>query len=147
MPRFSFLAISLMPVILAMACSTPRTRIKENEKQFNYYPAQVQAQIQSGRIDRGFTPEMVYMAMGSPAEKIKRSGDKGKEIEVWMYPGPMVELPGQQGSSGFSGAYGYPSFGPGPSHPVQSQTGYRKHYKVEFESGKVVRWDSELQAQ
>lgn len=129
---------------LVSGCSTVQSRIKENEHLYKTYSVQEQSQIQNGRIDRGFTPEMVYIAKGNPSERATFKRD-GKEILVWKYkratPPPMSSPTG----GNLSTPYGYPGFGPNPSQPAPMF--YESAYdNIEFENGKVVRWDSGIQS-
>jgi hypothetical protein len=128
--------------LFVSGCSNISSRIKENERQFNNYPPEVQSQIQSGHIDHGFTEEMVYMAKGKPNEK-STIEKNGKTLTLWKYASPMPATPMASGNSNVNTPYGYPSFGPGPSQPA-SIFYDRKYFKVEFENGKVVNWDQEL---
>ena len=138
MKRLALFLFCLLP-----ACGGIGSRIKENERQFNTYPPEVQAQIQNGRVDKGFTEEMVYMSKGQPSEKqeLERGGRK---LTVWKYARRVPPAPPGGGGTSLSTPYGYPAFGPGPSQPtpVFYEHGY---FKVEFEDGKVVGWDQEMQ--
>ena len=136
-----------------VGCTNVATRIKENERQFGTYAPEAQAQIQNGRIDRGFTEEMVYMAMGKPDNKdtitisarAKGAHDRdGKKITLWKYLRRDVNAAPRESSTGLSSPYSYPTFGPGPGQPAPVIYD-RRYYKVEFLDGKVIRWDSELQ--
>lgn len=126
-----------------MGCGGINSRIHENQYQFNTYPPQVQAQIQSGRIDKGFTEEMVYMARGKPSDKstVTRGG---KDVVLWKYEVPAAVQPPNAAPGSLSTPYGYPTFGPNPaqSTPILYE---RSYANVEFENGKVVDWDSRLQ--
>lgn len=124
-----------------VSCSSVKSRITEHEREFATYPPEVQAQIQNGRVDKGFTEDMVYLAKGAPSEKSSATRE-GKTITVWKYTRPGA--PVQQGSTSnnLSTPYGYPSFGPGPSAPAPVYYD-RVFSRVEFENGKVVRWDDD----
>ncbi|MBI3555363.1 MAG: hypothetical protein HY074_03745 [Deltaproteobacteria bacterium] len=135
--------ITTLITILLLGCATTRSRIKEHEREFNTFPAETQAQIQSGRIDKGFTEEMVYMARGEPSDKSMSTRD-GKPTVVWKYPRPAAPLPVGAQSGSLSTPYGYPGFGPGPAQPAPMFY-ERSYFKVEFLNGKVVGWDQDLQ--
>jgi hypothetical protein len=130
-------------LVFMSACGGVSSRIKENQHQFDGYPLEIQAQIQNGRVDRGFTEEMVYMAKGTPDDKqVLTRG--GKKVTVWRYARRVPPAPPGGGGTTLSTPYGYPAFGPGPSQPtpIFYDKGY---FKVEFENGKVIGWDQEMQ--
>jgi len=121
-----------------MSCSTVKSRIGEHEKEFALYPPEVQAQIQNGNIDEGFTEEMVYMAKGNPAEK-ETSQKDGKTITLWKYPQPGAVQPPGYPSTSFSSPYSFPTFGPGPIQPAPFPYA-RANFIVKFVDGKVESW-------
>lgn len=81
--RYS-LCSSLLLVALLSACSTPDSRIDSNRAAFDQYPAAVQEKIRAGRVDVGFTPAMVRLALGEPNRTFTRKTETG-EAEVWIY--------------------------------------------------------------
>lgn len=58
--------VAVVVLCLAMGCSTPASRIRQNQTLFNTYPSDAQRKIQQGQIDIGFTRDMVDMALGAP---------------------------------------------------------------------------------
>lgn len=60
-------------------------RIEKYREIFSSFPAEIQEKIQKGKIEEGYTKDMVYMAIGSPT---KMSTKDGKTI--WDY---WVESP------------------------------------------------------
>jgi len=68
--------VALLMLLSISACSTPETRIKEHQAQFNTYHPDVQNMIRAGQVRKGFTRNQVYMALGNP---YKRSDEK------WTY--------------------------------------------------------------
>ena len=128
-------------LLFFMSCaSTQSSRIKEREKDFLAYPPEVQQQIQSGNVDKGFTEDMVYISKGTPSEKSSQV-KSGKTITIWKYPKSetqMVEPPRGSAPTGFSGAYEYPTPG---AVPRQAPIFYGKPMEIiEFENGKVSGW-------
>jgi hypothetical protein len=121
-----------------LACSTVSSRIREHASEFSSYPAGMQDQIQSGKIEPGFTEEMVYMAKGKPSRKLTlQEGDR--HFVLWNYNRPTyVSLPGG-GAGSLASPYGYPSFGPDPVRPVGTMAS-SPYFTVKFENGKVVDW-------
>ena len=80
--------VALAAALLALAaagCSTIESRIEENRDYFDSLPAADQAQIRIGKIDLGFTPDSVRMALGEPRRKTIRRTASG-DSEVWTYP-------------------------------------------------------------
>ena len=123
----------LLLIALVSACSSPDSRIESNRAAFEKFPAEVQAKIRAGKVDIGFTAEMVRLALGEPARKLSRKTEQG-EAEVWMYADNKPQI-----SFGFGiGSYGSRS---GMGVGVSSSTGgYEADEKirVEFRSGLVA---------
>jgi hypothetical protein len=86
MTRFPLLPAALAAAVLALAagCSTIESRIEQNRDYFDALPAADQAQIRIGKIDLGFTPESVRMALGEPRRKTIRRTASG-DSEIWTY--------------------------------------------------------------
>ena len=78
LPLFAALAL------LLGACSTIDSRI--NEKSDAYYNADeaTRAKLDQGQIDIGFSPDMVYIALGQPDSKRQRVTADGV-TETWIY--------------------------------------------------------------
>jgi hypothetical protein len=71
-------------LVMLAGCSTINSRIKENAAVFDSLPADVQEKISQGIVEVGYTPDMVYIAMGNPHEKRNsRSADRNKA--TWIY--------------------------------------------------------------
>jgi len=124
----------LLFAALLSACSTPDSRIESNRAAFNQYPADVQEKIKAGRVDIGFTPEMVRMAIGEPVRQLTRKTESG-DSEIWIYADskPQVSL-----------GLGFASFGHHSVTGVGVQTstgGYEPDEKtrVVFRNGRVER--------
>ncbi|MBI3543121.1 MAG: hypothetical protein HY075_07600 [Deltaproteobacteria bacterium] len=134
--------LPLLFLVVLSGCGGISSRIKAHEREFASYPPETQAQIQSGRIDRGFTEDMVYLARGEASDKsqIERNGRK---LTVWRYAKP-TPTPVGASTSGLAGGYGYPGIATGPM-PQSSVVYERSYFKVEFEHGKVVGWDQDIQ--
>jgi len=72
-------------VLIALAgCSTINSRIRERASVFDQLSPAEQAEIRQGIIAVGFTPDMVYMALGRPDEIRERTGPDGRQT-VWRY--------------------------------------------------------------
>jgi hypothetical protein len=83
MKKYLTLLSCLMALVLA-GCSTVQSRIEEKADVFNALPPETQARIRQGLIDVGYTPDMVYIAMGKPDRMRERSNAEGVE-SVWIY--------------------------------------------------------------
>ena len=137
--RFSppFLLL-LCGLVLATGCaSTPQDRIARNRDVYRSFPSEVQRQITAGRVDVGFTPEMVRMALGAPSRVISRQTELGS-TEVWVY---------RENSPRVSVGFGIGSFGrhSASSIGVATSTGGRERgesERVEFRDGKVTKVES-----
>ncbi len=72
-------------VLLAAGCSTTDTvdkRIKENSAIYAGLTPEEQNQIHSGVITAGFSPQMVFMALGKPERVVP---GRGPGEEDWIY--------------------------------------------------------------
>lgn len=76
--------ISCVAALMLAGCSTVQSRIEEKSAVFNALPAETQSRIQQGLIDVGYTPDMVYIAMGKADRVVERSTGEGSET-VWIY--------------------------------------------------------------
>ena len=100
-------ALALVSLALLSACSTPETRIADRRAVFDALPAEVQQKIRGGKVEIGFTPDMVRMALGEPARIFMRQTETGA-TEVWIYhdEGPHFGLGIGIGSGGYHSAVG-----------------------------------------
>jgi hypothetical protein len=103
--------LTLIPVLafaLLAGCSSPDSRIKSNQAAFNALPTETQEKIRAGKVEVGYTPAMVIMALGEPDRRYRRRTEKG-ETEVWAYrdKGPAFSIGlGIGGGSGRTGVGG-----------------------------------------
>jgi hypothetical protein len=95
---FTIIAASLLLAgagLVSGCASSPDSRIKKNQELFNSLPPQAQASIRAGKVDIGFTPDMVLLALGDPDRRYMRTNERGS-TEVWAYAakssGPAVSL-------------------------------------------------------
>ena len=124
--------LCLFACLLLVACSTPESRISANRPAFDRLPPEAQQKIQAGRIDVGFTPEMVLLALGEPADRFVRKSTAG-ETEVWIYHDNSPQF-----SIGFGGVSGGRHSAVGGGLGV-STGGYdpEEKVRVEFSHGRV----------
>jgi hypothetical protein len=54
-------------VTLASGCHSPATRLRDNPSAAAALDPATRAKIEHGVVEPGFTPEMVYLALGQPA--------------------------------------------------------------------------------
>lgn len=119
----------------AVACSTPKSRIRRSPEKFASYPPDVREKIRAGQVDIGFDPDMVYMALGKPRQRFTRTTREGV-FETWVYgrgggrPGVGFSIGGATGGGG--GIYGGGvSVGSGGGY-------YADEMRVVFQGGRVV---------
>jgi len=78
----------LTPIIgaalLFAGCSTISSRINEKGSVFYSLDSSTQAKIEHGDVGIGFTPDMVYMALGHPDAKRQHTTADGT-TEIWVY--------------------------------------------------------------
>ena len=84
--KISISTLSVMGVlILASGCvSTPSSRIKKEPQIFASFAPEVQAKVQKGVIEMGYSRDMVRLALGLPRQVHTRTSETG-EIEIWTY--------------------------------------------------------------
>lgn len=66
------------------ACSTVNSRIQENAGLYYSLDPNTQAKLAHGDIDLGFTPQMVYIALGQPDLRRTNLSQSG-QTETWIY--------------------------------------------------------------
>ncbi|HTQ31857.1 MAG TPA: hypothetical protein VMI53_11670 [Opitutaceae bacterium] len=78
-----FLLLAGLGLALA-GCSTIDSRIREKQDSFNRLDPSTQAKLRQGIVEVGYTPDMVYIALGSPDERHELTTGKGDET-TWIY--------------------------------------------------------------
>ncbi len=78
--------LACLPLLLLVlsGCSTPESRIEKNPAAFAALNPEQQAAVRGGRVDIGFTKDMVYLALGTADRTYGRTTTQG-EVEVWAY--------------------------------------------------------------
>jgi outer membrane protein assembly factor BamE (lipoprotein component of BamABCDE complex) len=74
----------LLLALLFAGCSTIDSRIKEKSSTFAVLDAPTQDKIRLGRVEVGFSTDLVYIALGSPDERISKTS-AGSVDETWIY--------------------------------------------------------------
>ena len=120
------LALLATAIVLAAGCSTVDSRIAKNRTAFNSWPPAVQDKVVQGKIDVGFTPDQVQVALGTPDRVWTRTTADGTS-QVWSYRdrGPHFGFGVGVGMGSF-GRHGG-SFG---SIGVGTSTGYLEDEKM-----------------
>ncbi|MBC7366541.1 MAG: hypothetical protein H7343_06980 [Undibacterium sp.] len=77
------LALIALTVLFA-GCSTIDSRIREKSAAFAALDAPTQDKIRLGRVEVGFTTDLVYIALGGPDERTTRTSATGTD-ETWIY--------------------------------------------------------------
>ena len=78
-------ATVVLAMIFAAGCQSRRaTRIQENGALFQGLDSFSQQLIQNGLVNYGFTPELVYMALGKPNRITAAETAQGR-VETWTY--------------------------------------------------------------
>jgi hypothetical protein len=87
-----FLAVA---ALFLGACSTPDSRIRRNQAAFDKMTPAEQASIRQGIVELGFTPEMVYLAMGR-ADNVEDRVTPTGTLTIWVYNRFFREYVGRQ---------------------------------------------------
>jgi hypothetical protein len=92
-------------VAVACGCSSVHSRIEQNRPQYSTWPLEVREKIAAGKVDVGFTPQQVRVALGEPDYISTRTTADGT-TEVWGYRerGPRFGFGVGVGSFGGHGA-------------------------------------------
>jgi hypothetical protein len=94
--------IAACSALLMAACapSTPQTRIQQEPQKFEALSSKHRELVQQGQIERGMTPDAVYLAWGPPARTFQGSKN-GRFTERWDYAGTRPVY-----TNNFYGSYG-----------------------------------------
>jgi len=126
------LVATMSLLMLAMSCATTDSRIAKRQTEFNSWPPDVQEKVRAGKVELGFTPEMVRVALGDPDRVITRTTEHGLS-EGWVYrdKGPRFSF-----GLGLGSAHGSSAVGAG----VRVGDDFREDEKLRvlFENGKVT---------
>ena len=83
---YGWVACAGLFLIVAGCVSTPASRIKKNPELFASFPVNVQAKVQRGEVEVGFSRVMARLALGLPQRVYTRVSDGG-QVEIWIYAG------------------------------------------------------------
>ncbi len=85
-PKFLALAFCWGLTLLLSGCNTAAVRALTNYETFSKLDPKVRANILLGRVELGYTPEMVRLALGRPNYSSSSAGVRAGR-EVWSYTG------------------------------------------------------------
>jgi hypothetical protein len=85
MKRLIQLPLLLGAVLLLGACDTISTRINEKAPVFYSLDPNTRAKVAHGDVELGYTPDMVYIALGAPDVKRERVSKTDGNTEQWIY--------------------------------------------------------------
>lgn len=144
MKKLIHLPLVLGVALLLGACSTISSRIEEKAPVFYSLDANTRAKISQGDIDLGFTPDMVYIALGNPDSRRSHLSQNG-QTETWIYRSYYEDYQGTQ-FVGYRRWYTFhPHFGYRfywrPVHADLYRTVAEDDIRVTFRDGKVVMID------
>jgi hypothetical protein len=137
-----FFGLAVAVVVLG-GCATPAHRIRGQPALFASFPPEAQALIREGRIDLGFDPGMVEMALGAPTDVYRTRNEQGEET-VWTYrdialddPSPYYYGPYPYGPAFHTWGYGALYYPP----PVVRRKSAER-LRVTFRDGRVTEIQS-----
>ena len=149
-----FFFLLALAALLAGCVSTPKSRAERNADLFATFSEEDKAKILEGKIELGFTKEMVLMAAGKPDRRTLKKTKDG-ENEVWTFFKYYPRRVGGYGYGyGFYGGWGYPGgfYNPYLTHhrsmfPFPAYIGRGRKEKdlvVNFEYGEVIAFEEVL---
>ena len=71
-------------LLILGGCATPEARIRRDPERFASFPPEVQESVRKGRIEIGYTRDMVLVALGRPGRMHTRTTAAGT-TEIWSY--------------------------------------------------------------
>ncbi len=74
----------LVAALGLVSCNTVASRIHQKEAVFAALPAADQARLRKGEVAIGDTPDMVYIALGTPSRHVERTTANASSAE-WIY--------------------------------------------------------------
>lgn len=83
MKTLTFLTL-LLAALVAAGCNSPASRIRRNPELFAQLTPAQQDLIRRGRVDIGFSAEMVRLALGEP-DRLGLRTDVDGTTEIWNY--------------------------------------------------------------
>ena len=113
-------AMAAALMVSSCVAPTPASRISGNPVMFDRLSPHHQQMVSEGRLERGMSPQAVWLAWGEPSVRIE-GFEKGKATLRWEYAGSRpVYTTSVYGSYGWGGPrrypyrYGYSAIGVAP---------------------------------
>ena len=82
--RNFLLLLSAVCLLTLTGCSTIDSRIKSNQALFDSLPAETQKKLREHVVEVGYTPAMVFIAIGDPDGR-KDKITKDSSTQIWSY--------------------------------------------------------------
>jgi hypothetical protein len=76
--------VATLALASVAGCSSVDSRIAKNRAEFSTWPPAVKEKVAAGKIDLGFTPEQVLVALGEPDRRFTRTTADGTTA-IWSY--------------------------------------------------------------
>ncbi len=107
-------------------CATTAARISNNPEMYQRLSPSDQALVSQGQIRPGMTPDAVWLAWGTPDQKIPGNA-RGRPTETWVYL--RYETPPSYGAPYYYGPFDWSYIPPKFIYPLKGVT---------FSKGRVV---------
>lgn len=123
--------LGLAVAMFLTSCASVESRVQKHQAAFDSWPADVREKVREGKVEVGFTPEMVRVALGDPDRLFSRTTDRGV-AEGWVYfdKGPKFSV-----GLGLGTARGNSAFGGGVT--VGDDWRDEEKLRVIFDQGRV----------
>ena len=141
-PRFLAVTFAALALVFAAGCQNVADRIKEKPEVFAKLDRVIQEKIKLGIVELGYSPDMVYLALGEPSEKRETIAEAGRS-ETWIYSTYFQRYDG----TAFVGYARRVYFDPGtksyrtfyePAYSDVYREGKEDHIRIVFKDGKVT---------
>ena len=137
-----FLFPLLAGLLFLAGCNTTASRIRQKEAVFAALPAVEQARLRRGEVAVGDTPDMVYIALGTPTRHVEQTTAKASRAEwiydehVTRYEGPRMvgyhRVVGVDPHTGRRFVYMEPTYADVYSERTENR------FRIVFENGRVA---------
>ena len=88
------LRLTLLAVLLGLTgCSTFEKRAEQKSEVYARLDAETQGKLKQGLVEIGYSPDMVYIALGTPDQRNETVTAKGRK-EIWIYNSYYTEYRG-----------------------------------------------------
>lgn len=88
------LRLTVLAVVLGLTgCSTFEKRAEQKSEVYALLDAETQGKLKQGLVEIGYSPDMVYIALGTPDQRNETVTAKGRQ-EIWIYNSYYTEYRG-----------------------------------------------------